>query len=81
MNFWSIHKDIKIHWTTCESRRGRDREKYLTNQLTVLAFCTIDRRCFGEVAEWLMAAVLKTAGSKGLGGSNPPLSVGQQQAG
>ena len=39
-------------------------------------------RSFGEVAEWSIAAVLKTVELRGSGGSNPSLSainVGNQQ--
>jgi hypothetical protein len=37
-------------------------------------------RFAGEVAEWSIAAVLKTAGPKGPGGSNPSLSASLRQA-
>ena len=32
-------------------------------------------QCFGEMAEWLIAPVLKTGVPKGIGGSNPSLSA------
>lgn len=40
--------------------------------------CTIKKRCNfapGEMAEWSIAAVLKTVDLKGSGGSNPSLSA------
>ncbi len=36
---------------------------------------------FGEVAEWLKAAVLKTVDPKGSGGSNPSLSANKSMTG
>ena len=38
-------------------------------------FADVFRPSTGEVAEWSIAAVLKTAGPQGPGGSNPSLSA------
>ena len=42
---------------------------------SLLKTSTLEKR-FGEMAEWSIAAVLKTVVLRGTGGSNPSLSAG-----
>ena len=41
----------------------------------------LEREVFGEVAEWSIAAVLKTVELRGSGGSNPSLSANDREVG
>jgi hypothetical protein len=62
---------VDLNALNLESRsEGRGR-KLDTNALSR----SVSGRFAGEVAEWSIAAVLKTAGPQGPGGSNPSLSA------
>ena len=60
-------KSKKIGQTLADSKNSR-------TFASLLKTSTLEKR-FGEMAEWSIAAVLKTVVLRGTGGSNPSLSA------
>ena len=61
-------------------KSGKNFLYFLQNSLILLRMSEIYYtfvRFFGKMAEWSIAAVLKTVDLKGFGGSNPSLSAGR----
>ncbi len=66
-----------LNWQVCGRASGDQRRwvRWRTQSWTPTIFLEALERALGEVAEWSIAAVLKTAGPQGPGGSNPSLSA------
>ncbi len=54
-------------------------QKKRKDEKTILTDKKLDYFCRGELAEWSIAAVLKTVEGNTSGGSNPSLSAGQNE--